>query len=229
MEQKLEELRGAFNNDLALSRTSQDLEDLRIKYLGRKGELTSILRQMTGLSAEERPRFGALSNKLKNFIEEAITSKIKESGSIKVQGIDITLPGRKPRQGTVHIINQVKSDIENIFLEYVDKWGMEEVDYLRDEDGDYPVYDVMGAQFQYHIERLRNVAIDIYYTDNMKSKAKDIEKDLEKNFIPRLKRFGYNILYFGNDRNNWKESIEDYIQEEKSEITIVITKRMGLN
>jgi hypothetical protein len=120
-------------------------------------------------------------------------------------------------------------DIENMFLEYVDKWGMEEVDYLRDEDGDYPVYDVMGAQFQYHIERLRNVAIDIYYTDNMKSKAKDIEKDLEKNFIPRLKRFGYNILYFGNDRNNWKESIEDYIQEEKSEITIVITKRMGWN
>ena len=116
MEQKLEELRGAFNYDLALSRTSQELEDLRIKYLGRKGELTSILRQMLGLSAEERPRFGALSNKLKNFMEEAITSKIKESGSIKVQGIDITLPGRKTRQGTVHIINQVKSDIENIFL-----------------------------------------------------------------------------------------------------------------
>jgi len=117
-------------------------------------------------------------------------------------------------------------DIENMFLEYVDKWGMEEVDY---DINDHPIYDVNGSEFQYHIERLRNIAIDIYYKDNMKSKAKDIEKDLEKNFIPRLKRFGYNILYFGNDRNNWKESIEDYIQEEKSEITIVITKRRGWN
>jgi phenylalanyl-tRNA synthetase alpha chain len=116
MEQKLEELREAFNNDLALARTSQELEDLRIKYLGRKGELTSILRQMAGLSAEERPRIGALSNKLKETIEEAITSKAKETSSVKIRGIDITLPGRRPRQGTVHIINSVKSDIENIFL-----------------------------------------------------------------------------------------------------------------
>jgi phenylalanyl-tRNA synthetase alpha chain len=116
MEQKLEELRGAFNNDLALARTSQELEDLRIKYLGRKGELTSILRQMAGLSADEKPRIGALSNKLKTFMEEAIASKIKGSDSIKVQGIDITLPGRRPRQGTIHIINKVKADIENIFL-----------------------------------------------------------------------------------------------------------------
>jgi phenylalanyl-tRNA synthetase alpha chain len=116
MEQKLEELRGAFDGDLAHAATSQELEDLRIKYLGRKGELTSILRQMAGLSVEERPRIGALSNKLKVFMEEAISSKMKNLGSADVKGIDISLPGRKPRQGTVHILNQVRSDIEEIFL-----------------------------------------------------------------------------------------------------------------
>jgi phenylalanyl-tRNA synthetase alpha chain len=116
MEKKLDDLREAFEKDLTLSKTSQEIEELRIKYLGRKGELTSILRQMTGLSAEERPRIGALSNKLKISIEEALVIKSKSLNSLEIKGIDITLPGRKPKLGTVHILNQVKSDIEEIFL-----------------------------------------------------------------------------------------------------------------
>lgn len=115
MERQLEEIRSEFQQELAQAGSPQELEDLKVRYLGRKGVLTSILRQMAGLSAEERPRIGALSNTLKTFIDEQITARLKQIEHAGEGGIDITLPGRVPRQGTVHILNQVLSEIEDIF------------------------------------------------------------------------------------------------------------------
>ncbi len=116
-------------------------------------------------------------------------------------------------------------DIENMFLEYADKYGMQEVAYEHDnfENVDYPIYDVNGADFQYHIGRYRNAAIDICYTENVINKAGEIKKDLEENFLPRLKNFGYEIIYFGEDWGDWKDNSDDNIGN-KWEITIVITK-----
>ena len=116
MEAKLDAIRGAFIGDLEHAKTPQDLEELRIRYLGRKGELTSILRQMAQVSPTERPRVGALSNKLKAYIEETIADRTLTLERSEHKGIDITLPGRILRQGTIHIINQVLTDIEEIFL-----------------------------------------------------------------------------------------------------------------
>ena len=90
---------------------------MRVKYLGRKGLLTSILRQMGSISAEERPRMGALSNALKTFMEEAFASKTGELElSSGPAGIDVTLPGRALRRGGIHIINSVIRELEDIFL-----------------------------------------------------------------------------------------------------------------
>jgi phenylalanyl-tRNA synthetase alpha chain len=90
---------------------------MRVKYLGRKGALTSILRQMGTLSSEERPRMGALSNALKSFMEDALAKKAEElMRTSSAAGIDVTLPGRAPRRGGIHIINSVIKELEDIFL-----------------------------------------------------------------------------------------------------------------
>lgn len=117
MEKQLESLRQAFCEELDQTVTSEDLEPMRVKYLGRKGALTSILRRMGSMDPKERPRIGSLSNALKAFIEEAIANKFEDLQSIAViKGIDVTLPGRAPKKGGIHIINQVVRELEDIFL-----------------------------------------------------------------------------------------------------------------
>jgi len=117
MEKQLESLKKAFCEELDHIKVSADLEPMRVKYLGRKGALTSILRQMGSMDPAERPRIGSLSNALKVFIEEAIARKLEDLQSTAVvKGIDVTLPGRAPRTGGIHIINQVVKELEDIFL-----------------------------------------------------------------------------------------------------------------
>ncbi|HOO39673.1 MAG TPA: phenylalanine--tRNA ligase subunit alpha [Deltaproteobacteria bacterium] len=117
MEKQLESLKKAFCEELDHIGVTEDLEPMRVKYLGRKGALTSILRQMGSLDPSERPRIGSLSNALKTFIEEAIAQKLDDLQSTSVvKGIDVTMPGRAPRKGGIHIINQVVRELEDIFL-----------------------------------------------------------------------------------------------------------------
>ncbi len=117
MEKQLEALKQSFCEELGQAHRAEDIEPMRVKYLGRKGALTSILRQMGSLGPEERPRIGGLSNKLKNFIEQALADKLDELKRVSTAGgIDVTLPGRAPRRGGIHIINSVISELEDIFM-----------------------------------------------------------------------------------------------------------------
>jgi phenylalanyl-tRNA synthetase alpha chain len=116
METQLQELQKAFLEDLGHISKPDEIEPLRVQYLGRKGRLTGILRQMGSLGPEERPRMGALSNQLKVFMEQAIDDKALSLVTDKpVQGIDVTLPGRVFKRGSIHVINQVMGEIEDIF------------------------------------------------------------------------------------------------------------------
>lgn len=113
MEAKLQALKQAFSSELE---KASDLEQLRIKYLGRKGELTAILRQMGTIDPAERPRMGQVSNELKLFIEAALSGKLREMKAAEAaHGIDVTMPGRMPRRGGVHVLNQVLYEIEDVF------------------------------------------------------------------------------------------------------------------
>ena len=76
MKQQLENIENAAMAEASSSDSIKALDELRIKYLGKKGELTAILKQMGKLSAEERPVIGQLANKVRQDIEEAITSKM---------------------------------------------------------------------------------------------------------------------------------------------------------
>ena len=78
------------------------LEEFRVKYLGRKGELTSVLRGLKDLAPEDRSRVGAGANKLKRELEnhlEGRPAELEASGAEAAGGLDVTLPGRKPWVG----------------------------------------------------------------------------------------------------------------------------------
>ncbi len=98
-----------------------DIEALRVKYLGKKGELTAILKQMGSLSPEERPKMGALVNEAKQELEGLIADKktaLKSAEQLKQlaeETIDITLPAKEVKAGKLHPLNTVLDDMINIF------------------------------------------------------------------------------------------------------------------
>ncbi|OZB96338.1 phenylalanine--tRNA ligase subunit alpha [Paenibacillus sp. XY044] len=122
MKEKLEALRQeaiAQLNDVA---DVQTLNDLRVKYLGKKGALTEILRGMGALSAEERPLIGQVANDVRGAIEGLIESKqqafqkAETEQRLQAEKVDVTLPGRKMVQGGTHPLNKVIQEIEEIFI-----------------------------------------------------------------------------------------------------------------
>ncbi|MEA1981120.1 MAG: phenylalanine--tRNA ligase subunit alpha [candidate division Zixibacteria bacterium] len=103
--------------DLISNADSVDsLNEVRVKYLGRKGELTAILKGLKDLSPDEKKAVGAEANKTRQFLEEQISlAQVKLSTEKTDSAFDPTLPGTAPRQGAVHIINQVIDQICHTF------------------------------------------------------------------------------------------------------------------
>ena len=106
----------------ALQAENADLEQIRIKYLGKKGELTAVLRGMGALSAEERPIIGQLANEVRAQIEEAITAQkaIMEEKALDArlaaEKLDVTVPGKASKVGHRHPLTLVQRDMEEIFI-----------------------------------------------------------------------------------------------------------------
>ena len=106
----------------ALSDASADVEALRIQYLGKKGELTAVLRGMGKLSAEERPIVGQFANEVRAAIEEEIEKKTAElktaalEAKLQAEKLDVTVPGDKIHVGKPHPIALVQRQLEEIFL-----------------------------------------------------------------------------------------------------------------
>ena len=104
------------------SESPEALEAMRVKYLGKKGELTLILRQMGQLSAEERPAMGQLANRLRTEIEEAIEERRKVLSSammelkLQAEAVDVTMPGKKQELGHKHPMYNVLDQIKDIFI-----------------------------------------------------------------------------------------------------------------
>lgn len=122
MKQQLQNIEIRAKDELEKIRDSAELESLRVKFLGKKGELTAILKQMSALTAEERPVIGQLANKIRADIEEAISMKSAQLKSelarirLNEERLDVTLPGKKPSVGKLHPLNAVLNEVEEIFL-----------------------------------------------------------------------------------------------------------------
>ncbi len=122
MKQALENIKASALNALESCQDVKELEALRVKYLGKKGDLTAILKQMGGLSADERPLIGQIANNVRTAIENAITAqsdKIKVfmlEKSLQNEQIDVTLPGKSQPVGKLHPLNIVLNEVKDIFL-----------------------------------------------------------------------------------------------------------------
>lgn len=122
MREQLENIKKNAETVLDSIESLKDLEDVRLKYLGKKGELTQVLRGMGSLSKEERPVIGKLANEVREYIEGQIESKRNElSSELKLkklaeEKLDVTIPGKRPNLGARHPIAQVIKELEDIFI-----------------------------------------------------------------------------------------------------------------
>lgn len=124
MEEQLEKIREEAKKFLQEKVASlPELNELRVKYLGKKGELTSLLRALKDVSQEERPRLGQIVNTAREQIEELILKKKAELDKAELQRkldeekIDVTLPGRELPQGNLHPLTLTLNRIKNVFMD----------------------------------------------------------------------------------------------------------------
>lgn len=123
MKEKLKNLINKIENDVKNVTFFQEIEDIRVKYLGKKGEFTEISKSMKDLTPEERPTFGQIINETKNKIASIIDNKIVEikekerEKQLKNETLDITLPGRENNIGRLHPITETSNFLKNIFIE----------------------------------------------------------------------------------------------------------------
>lgn len=107
----------------AISQANQTalLNEIRVQYLGKKGELTLLLRQMGKMPAEDRPKFGQVANEVRDALEEAIALREQLLGQkeqkekIRSEQIDITLPGFSLQKGSLHPITMILGEVKEIF------------------------------------------------------------------------------------------------------------------
>ena len=118
----LQQIRQQAADALAQAGDLKALDDLRVKYLGKKGELTAILKQMGKLSAEERPKVGQLANEVRSGIEALVeerTAAVKAAlldQKLALEKLDVTMPGRAAPLGKLHPLTKVLEEVKEIFL-----------------------------------------------------------------------------------------------------------------
>ncbi len=123
MADTFEAIRQAAEKDAAAAKSVKDLEDVRVRYLGRKSELTTALRSIGDLPPEERGKVGQSANAVRQALEELIGDRIKQLEDAELDArlsedrIDVTLPGEPPAGiGRLHLITETRREIEDIFI-----------------------------------------------------------------------------------------------------------------
>ena len=122
MKQQLENIRQQAMASLEAAADLAALEELRVKLLGKKGELTAVLKLMGKLSAEERPVMGQLANSVRAAIEERLEQRKTElnaaalEAKLAAESLDVTIPGEPVAMGHQHPMNQVLQEIKDIFV-----------------------------------------------------------------------------------------------------------------
>jgi len=122
MREQLNNIRVQAEQELSAAETIQELENIRVKYLGKKGELTSVLRGMGALSPEERPIIGQIANEVRQVLEDKIEELKKKlldkERELKLaqEVIDVTIPGKRKVLGKKHPLTIVMDEIKEVFI-----------------------------------------------------------------------------------------------------------------
>lgn len=158
MKEELQLLADSFSEKLSAAKDLQVVQEIRVAYLGKKGEVTSLLKGLGKMSPEERPKMGALVNELRNQLETQLASvqqRFEEKAlqsKLTSEEIDITLPGRAVKRGHQHPLTEVNERIEEFFMKmgYSVAEGPEiESDHLNFEclnlPADHPARDMQDS------------------------------------------------------------------------------------
>ncbi len=122
MKEQLKTIHEAAQSALEQAVSLDSLEELRIRYLGKKGELTAVMKEMGKLSPEERPAIGQLANEVRGKIEAILEAKKDalvrdlENAKMKAETIDVTLPGKRKNIGKKHPLTTVLDDLKDVFI-----------------------------------------------------------------------------------------------------------------
>ena len=122
MKEQIEKIRQEALTAIANAEDAKQLDEAKVKYLGKKGELTAVLRGMGALSAEERPIIGSFVNVVKTELEEQIKQKeemyekAELNRKLQEETIDITLPSSKIKTGSKHPLNRIIEEVEDLFV-----------------------------------------------------------------------------------------------------------------
>jgi len=189
MREKLEQIKNTALDELNKVSSKTELENIRVKYLGKKGELTQILRGMGKLSPEERPIVGKLANEVREHIEsliEAASSNIKnkeKEARLKSEVIDISMPGRKQFIGKKNPLQLTLESIIDIFISMgfsVEEGPEVEKDYYNFEALNIPKnHPARGEQDTFYINenvvlRTQTSPIQVRTMENQKPPIKMI-------------------------------------------------------
>lgn len=158
MKDQILEIKENAKKEIERTNTLQELNDVRVKFLGKKGELTAVLRGMGALPPEERPAVGTFVNEARDEIENKISLKEKElkesliAEKLQKEKIDITMPSKKTELGSIHPITGIIDNIKEIFLglgyEIVDGPEIEKTYYVFDQLNtpiDHPARDLQDT------------------------------------------------------------------------------------
>ncbi len=122
MKEQLAKIRSEALSALESVKDAVALDELRVKYLGKKGELTAVLKQMGKLTAEERPAMGALANEVRAAVETAVETaaqKLEEAAlevKLRAETVDVTIPGKEAQLGHKHPMYMALDEIKDIFV-----------------------------------------------------------------------------------------------------------------
>jgi len=165
MQQKLEQIRQEAKAALASAEDSKAVDELRVRYLGKKGEITAILKQMGSLSSEERPKMGQLANEVRADIESAIAVALSEMNKkalelrLKKETLDISIPGKQENVGKLHPLNSTLDKLIDIFK----SMGFDVVDGPEIET-DYYNFEALNVPQDHPARDMQDT---FYLTENM--------------------------------------------------------------
>ena len=120
--EKIRNLKNEINSDIENVKSLKDIQDLKVKYLGKKGLVTELTSNMKDLSVEERKNLGIVVNEVRTYITDLINSKEEELKLIELnekltkETIDISLPSKKMKRGSRHPFNRIIEDVEDFFV-----------------------------------------------------------------------------------------------------------------
>jgi phenylalanyl-tRNA synthetase alpha chain len=123
MKEQMELLKASALSAIDEASTTADLNDVRVRFLGKSGEMTQVMRGLASVPKEEKPAIGKLVNEVRFAIEGALDSKMKalaeaeKIARLKAEAVDVTFPASFRKNGTLHPITKVKNEIEEIFLQ----------------------------------------------------------------------------------------------------------------